>query len=124
MLRNVKGQQAIQEREISAASRCEVTAESVLRETSALAFSDIRKLFNRDGSPKLIHDLDDATAAAISSIEICQLTSEGQVIGRVCKIRLYAKNSVQDRLFKHLRLFDKTVGPDIIPKNRGSSKLE
>ena len=84
----------------------EVTAESVLRETSALAFSDIRKLLNRDGSPKLIHELDDATAAAISSIEICQMMSEGQVIGRVCKIKLCDKNSAQERLFKHLRLFD------------------
>ena len=89
------------------ASRCEVTAENVLREASALAFSDIRKLFNKNGSPKSIHELDDATAAAIKSIEVGQMISEGKVIGRMCKIKLWDKNSAQERLFKHFRLFDR-----------------
>ncbi|SOD42716.1 terminase small subunit [Nitrosovibrio sp. Nv4] len=107
LLSNVKVQQAIQQKEKISASRCEVNTENVLREASALAFSDIRKLFNTDGSPKSIHELDDATAAAIKSIEVGQMMSEGKVIGRMCKIKLWDKNSAQERLFKHLRLFDK-----------------
>lgn len=107
LLSNAKVQQAIQEKEKIAASRCEINAENVLREASALAFSDIRKLFNSDGSPKSMHELDDATAAAIKSIEVGQMMSEGKVIGRTCKIKLWDKNSAQERLFKHLRLFDK-----------------
>jgi phage terminase small subunit len=107
LLRNDKVQQAIQEKERKLVSRCEITAENVLREAGALAFSDIRKLFNTDGSPKSIHELDDATAVAIKSIEVGQMMSEGKVIGRVCKIKLWDKNSAQERLFKHLRLFDK-----------------
>jgi phage terminase small subunit len=111
LLSNVKVQQAIQEKEKIAAKRLEVNSENVLRATSALAFSDIRKLFNNDGSPKAIQELDDATAAAISSIEVGQMMSEGKVIGRVCKIKLWDKNSAQERLFKHLGLFRKENSP-------------
>lgn len=45
----------------------------VLRGTEALAFSDIRKLFNLDGSPKSIPELNDATATAIKSIEVGEM---------------------------------------------------
>lgn len=107
LLSNAKVRQAIQEKEKIVASRCEVNTENVLREASALAFSDIRKLFNTDGSPKSMNEIDDATAAAIKSIEVGQMMSEGKVIGRMCKIKLWDKNSAQERLFKHLRLFDK-----------------
>ncbi len=112
LLSNAKVQQAIQEKEKIAAKRLEVNTENVLRATSALAFSDIRKLFNADGSPKSIHEFDDETAAAIQSIEVSQMLSEGKVIGRMCKIKLCDKNSAQERLFKHLGLFRKGSSPE------------
>ncbi len=111
LLRNAKVRQIIQEKEKQIASRCEVTEKNVIREASALAFSDIRKLFNVDGSPKSIHELDDATAAAISSIEVGEMRCEGKVIGRVCKIKLWDKNSALERLFKCMGLFRKENGP-------------
>jgi phage terminase small subunit len=117
LLSNAKVQEIIREREKVAASRLEVSAENLLRETSALAFSDIRKLFNADGSPKAIHEIDERTAAAISSIEVGQIISEGSVTGRVCKIKLWDKNSAQERLFKHLRLFDKSNNPQQAIRN-------
>jgi len=117
LLSNVKVQQAIQEKERSAAKRLEVNTENVLRATSALAFSDIRKLFNSDGSPKSIQELDDETAAAIQSIEIGQMMSEGKVIGRTCKIKLCDKNAAQERLFKHLGLFRKENSPQATVSN-------
>jgi phage terminase small subunit len=117
LLSNVKVQQAIQERERKLISRCEATTENLLREASALAFSDIRKLFNSDGSPKSIHELDELTAAAISSIEVAQIMSGGNVTGRVCKIKLWDKNSAQERLFKHLRLFDKGNASQQVGRN-------
>lgn len=110
LLRNAKVRQIILEQEKKVANRCAVTEENVMRESSALAFSDIRKLFNADGSPKSIHELDDATAAAISSIEVGEMRCEGKVIGRVCKIKLWDKNNAQERLFKRLGLFRKENG--------------
>jgi phage terminase small subunit len=117
LLSNAKVQKIIQEREKIACSRLDVSAENLLREASALAFSDIRKLFNADGSPKSINELDDLTAAAISSIEVAQMVSEGNITGRVCKIKLWDKNSAQERLFKHLRLFDKQNNPQQVIRN-------
>jgi phage terminase small subunit len=71
------------------AGKCDVTAEKVIREVAALAFSDVRKLFNTDGSLKLIHELDDVTAAAIASIEVDEIKADGVVIGQVKKIKVY-----------------------------------
>lgn len=112
LLRNAKVLEIIQEKERKLTIKFEVTAENLLSEASALAFSDIRRLFNKDGSPKSIHELDDATAAAIKSIEVGQMMSEGKVVGRMCKIRLWDKNSALERLFKHFRLFDKGNSSD------------
>ncbi len=117
LLSNAKVQQAIQQKEKIAASRLEVNSENVLHATAALAFSDIRKLFNPDGSLKSIHELDDATAAAVQSIEVGQMMSDGKVIGRVCKIKLGDKNSAQERLFKHLGLFRKENFPQSTVSN-------
>jgi phage terminase small subunit len=49
--------------------RLEITADRVLQELAKLAFVDIRKLFNADGSMKRIHEIDGNTAAAIKSFE-------------------------------------------------------
>jgi phage terminase small subunit len=45
------------------------------------------------------------------------MMSEGKVIGRVCKIKLWDKNSAQERLFKHLGLFRKENSPQSTVSN-------
>src|SRR5687768_6619671 len=70
LLRNAKVQEIIEQKQQEAARRCEVTRDNIVREAAAVAFSDIRRLFNTDGSPKAIHEIDDATASAISTIEV------------------------------------------------------
>lgn len=105
LLSNVKVQQAIAQKQKELAAKCDVMAERVIREVSALAFSDMRKLFNADGSLKSIHELDDATAAAIASIEVGEIKGGGEVVGQVRKIKVWDKNSAQERLCKHLGLF-------------------
>jgi phage terminase small subunit len=97
LLSNVKVQSIVQQKQREIAGRCEVTAEKVIREVSAVAFSDVRKLFNADGSLKQVHQLDDATAAAIATIEV---DASG-----VRKIKVWDKNSAHERLCKHLGLF-------------------
>lgn len=47
-----------------------VTPETVKREIARVAFGDIRGLFNSDGTLKDISDIDDDTAAGISSVEV------------------------------------------------------
>lgn len=91
----------------SLAERCDASNEKVIREVAALAFSDIRKLFNDDGTVKHVSELDDMTAAAVSSIEVTEMVAEdGTRFGTVKKIKLWDKNSAQERLCKHLGLFE------------------
>jgi phage terminase small subunit len=116
LLRNAKVQEAIEQKQREVAKRCELTSENIVREASAVAFSDIRRLFNTDGSPKAIHEIDDATASAISSIEVGQTITDGKVTGRTCRIRLWDKNSAQERLFRHMGLFRKEHAPQQSPR--------
>ena len=58
------------------------------------------RLFRPDGSLIPVHELDDITAAAISSIE---LDDEG----RPKKIRLWSKTDAIDKAMRHLGLFEK-----------------
>ncbi|SET60745.1 phage terminase small subunit [Nitrosospira multiformis] len=116
LLSNVKVQEAIEQKQREVAKRCELTTENILREAAAVAFSDIRKLFNPDGSPKAIHEMDDTTAAAISNIEVGQTITDGKVTGRTCRIRFWDKNSAQDRLFRHMGLFRKEHAPQQSPR--------
>lgn len=92
-------QKAMQER----GNKTEITAERVLLEAARLAFYDIRKLCNADGSPKNIHELDDDTAAAIVGIDIVESGGEEPQITK--KFKLADKNNAIERLFKHLGLY-------------------
>jgi phage terminase small subunit len=47
-----------------------ITAERVLQEVARLAFLDIRKAFNHDGTLKAINELDDDTAASIAGMDV------------------------------------------------------
>jgi phage terminase small subunit len=81
----------------------------VLREIGRLAHTDIRKLFNADGSLKNPDQWDDATAAAISSVEVTeQFDSSGKrkvSVGFLKKIKLWDKPSTLEKLGKYLKLW-------------------
>lgn len=52
--------------------RLEVTADLVVKEIAKVAFFDPRKLFNGDGSLKLITEIDGQSAASIAGFEVCE----------------------------------------------------
>lgn len=62
-----------------AARRTGVTQDQIINELANIAFFDIRRLFNGDGSLKRVQDLDGATAAAIASIEVVDIGGDGQL---------------------------------------------
>lgn len=84
--------------------RTEITADKTLRETAALAFSDIRKLFEEDGKFKDLQDLDDDTAAALASVDVVTMR-DGPEVMYVKKIKFWDKNAALEKLGKHLKLF-------------------
>lgn len=82
----------------------------VLEELARLGFSDTRKLFRPTGELLPIVDLDDATAAAIESIEV---TTRPVANGRdgereveyTHKVKLWNKNTALGKLAKNLFLY-------------------
>ena len=86
------------------AIRAELTAERVLCEVSRLAFFDIRKIFNEDGSLKKVFELDDDTAAGIAGIEAIDIGGEGQLMISK-KFKVADKNAALEKLCKHLGLY-------------------
>lgn len=108
-------QRAIQERIVASGRRAglEITKERILQELARLAFFDIRKLYNDDGSMKAPHELDDDTAAALSSIETAELTAgEGVVVGHVKKPRAADKKASLELLMKHMGMLVEKVEVD------------
>jgi phage terminase small subunit len=87
------------------AERFEVEQGEVIKEYVRIGFSDIRRMFNEKGNLKSIHELDDDTAAAVSSVEVVTKQVGDGEVEHIHKIRLWPKNQALDSLSKHLGLF-------------------
>jgi phage terminase small subunit len=109
LLRNDKVQAEIQNLMDERGTRLEITADIVLQELAKLALYDPRKLFNSDGSPKHITELDKNTAVAISGFDVHELfDGDGEqkhAYGLMKKIRLADKIRALEQIGKHLQLF-------------------
>jgi phage terminase small subunit len=86
-------------------ARNDVTAERVLQELARIAFFDVRKALNPDGSMKPLDQLDDDTAAVIAGIDIAELRDgDGTPIGVLKKIKIADKLIALDKLARNLGL--------------------
>lgn len=86
-----------------------VSVELVVQELARLGRFDPRKLFNFDGSPRPITDLDNDTVAAISGLEVMDVY-EGRgdnrrFVGYIKKYKFADKKGALDSLAKHLGMF-------------------
>ncbi len=93
-------------------ARGEYVAQEILAELKKLGFSDIRKLFNDDGSIKEVSQLDDDTAAAIAGIEIQEevCDKDGKtVVPRTRKIKVVDKLKAIEMLGRNLKMFTDKV---------------
>jgi len=112
LLRNVEVQLLISALQRDRLQGMELTQERVLREVARLAFSDIRKAYNADGSMKLPHELDDDTAAAISGIETLTTSagSEDSPLSLITKkMKLYDKGAALTLAMRHHGLLKDNV---------------
>ena len=111
LLQKPSVQAAIAARQKERGERTSVTADRVLLEAARLALFDPRKLFNDDGSPKGITELDDDTAAAVAGIEVVeQFEGSGKdrvFVGYLKKYRIADKNSALEKLFRHHGLYER-----------------
>lgn len=83
-----------------------ITLERVLRELARIAFFDPRKLFDKDGNPLPITELDDDTVAAVAGLDVMEEyegAGKDRVLkGYVKKWKLQTKDGAIDKLMKHL----------------------
>lgn len=88
-----------------------VTPKRVIQEYARIAFSDIRALYNEDGSLKNITDLTEDEAAALAGVDVDELWDgygeERQQNGLSKKIKRYDKVKALDSLARHLGLFER-----------------
>jgi phage terminase small subunit len=97
--------------------RCEkldFSAEKVLEGLAKLAFFDIRKLYNEDGSLKPITELDDQTAGAICGIEVEEAyqhfgAGQAKPTGILKKIKIADRGINLERLGRYHKLFTDKV---------------
>ncbi len=89
--------------------RKEWFVERLLMEMKTIAVSDLRQLFNDDGSLKPPSEWSEEASQFISSIEINELFEgtgkERELIGHTKKIKLWDKSKSIDQLGKHLAMF-------------------
>ncbi len=70
LLQKTSVQQRIAEIQGKRLKAADITAERVLVELARVGFYDPRRMFDEDGNPLSLHELDDDTAAAIGGLEI------------------------------------------------------
>ena len=100
LLANSKVSARVSELLAPAVKDARLQIEETLRQLTCVLRSDARRLFRPDGSLIPVHQLDDTTAAAISSIELDEK-------GRLKKIRLWSKTDAIEKAMKHLGLFER-----------------
>lgn len=107
LLQNPSVQEYLQKRQEQLQKKTGITQERVLQELAAIAFSDVRKFYNEDGSLKSITELDDETAAAMAGMDIEEIFMEKTHIGNTKKIKRWDKAKALELLGKHLGIFEK-----------------
>lgn len=91
--------------------RTEITQDMVISELAKLGFFDIRKMFDKDGKPLEISQLDNDTAAALVGLDVQDVYEfngdEKQFVGYVKKYKMADKIRALELLGKHTGAFEK-----------------
>jgi len=104
LLRNTEVAAAINAGMKKLATGLEITAERVQKERARLAFFDVSKLFDAEGRPLPINQIDADTRAAIVGIDVV----DGE-LSTVRKYRLATKDASLAALERHFGLLEKPI---------------
>lgn len=82
LLKNDEIASAVEKAKAERLKRIGVNGDRVLEELARLAFLDVRKLFNSDGTMKCLDEIDADVAAAIAGLEVVALNNgDGEQVG-------------------------------------------
>ena len=109
LIRNDKVKAYISGLQRDKAKRLEITADKVLAEISRLAFSNVKGIFSSSDGLLRVAELDDDTAAAITSVKVTKKQAGVDSEGRpeyedVLEYKLADKKAPLEMLAKHLEL--------------------
>lgn len=104
LLKNVEIRQLLDSKMAETFTNLKITRERILLERARLAFFDPRKLFDKDGHPIPIQDLDDDTAAALCGLDVSQqiIGGEDPITTTTKKYKLADKNASLTSLERQL----------------------
>lgn len=110
LLANVSVRSAIEAEKAKRSERTEITADRVLQELARIAFFDPRRMFNENGEPKAITELDDDTAAVVAGLDVMEeFEGHGEdrvSVGFVKKWKLSDKGSALSLAMRHLGMLN------------------
>lgn len=104
LLKNAKIREFIRKFEDRVTEKVEITTEMILNEYKKLAFFDIRKLYNEDGTLKEITELDDDSASVVAGMDVSVL---------------FDKNDKTPALLKKIKLSDRKAALDSLARIKG-----
>lgn len=121
LLSNVEVAAAIGSKAEKHMTKLDISVERTLNEVGRLAFLDVRKMFESDGSLKQIDKIDDDTAACISGLEVSDIWDSGEgeqksIIGTLKKVKLSDKGAALDKLMRYHSLYSDKVEVDLTDK--------
>ena len=104
LLRNAKVLSLIEDEQQKLREKYRLTTANMLRSLEQAMFFDPRKLFNADGTPKGIHELDEDTAMALQSIESEVVVNKrtGKATFHLKKVKWLDRNAARDQANKIL----------------------
>lgn len=112
-------QARVEELQRKAAAANEVTVERVLKEVARLAFVDLRKAYNEDGTLKKPTEMDDDTAAALAGIDVSSahmgdVEDAGTLITK--KLKTFDKKGALELCMRHLGMLNDKLTVDATVK--------
>lgn len=112
LLTKVSVRSALQAAQAERAARTHITQDRVLQELAKLAFADLRRAYNEDGSLKLPHEIDDETAAALAGIEVTAVAiggTEDPATLATKKLKTWDKKGALELAMRHLGMLNDKV---------------
>lgn len=105
LLANAKVQAYLSERRDDLQKTTQITQERVLLEFAKIAFFDPRKLFDRDGHLRPIHELDADTASVIAGLDVVSIGNDDTGEGQITKLKFNSRQAALDSIGRHLGMF-------------------
>lgn len=109
LLKDVNVSNAIDQRRAQLLQMTQLSTEEIMADIARTLRFDPRRLYNDDGSMKSIKDLDDATAACLTGIEVVIMkgTESSETPLFVKKVKWEGKAAARDQAMRVLGMFEK-----------------